>query len=109
MNRVEGNQNVATLTPGEASVIRAEIVKSSVTSGADGGRALSGAAIYYSDDVGSVYLIQLEPGHDPGRFKAGFTTDLEDACGSTVAPQLLLSTYVRFRPNASGSERRLTV
>jgi len=72
-----GNQNVATVTPNEASAIRAEIVKSSDTPGADSGLALGAPAVYYSDDVGFFYLIQLEPGHDPGRFKVGFTTDLE--------------------------------
>ncbi|HSB10105.1 MAG TPA: hypothetical protein VLM38_11520 [Blastocatellia bacterium] len=72
-----GNQNVATVTANEASAIRAEIVKSSDTPGADGGLALGGPAVYYSDDVGFFYLIQLEPLHDSGRFKAGFTTDLE--------------------------------
>lgn len=72
-----GNQNVATVTASEASAIRAEIVKSSVTPGVDNNLPLGGPAIYYSDDVGFFYLIQLEPGHDPGRFKVGFTTDLE--------------------------------
>lgn len=73
-----GNQNVATVTPNEASAISAEIVKAFPdTPGADGGLVLGGPAVYYSDDVGFFYLIQLEPEHDPGRFKAGFTTDLE--------------------------------
>lgn len=72
-----GNQNVATVTPNEASTIRAEIVKSSATPGADSGQALGGPAVYYLDDVGFFYVIQLEPEHDPGRFKLGFTTDLE--------------------------------
>ena len=36
-----------------------------------------GAAVFYSDDVGFFYVIQLEPAHDPGRFKVGFTMDLE--------------------------------
>lgn len=30
-----------------------------------------------SDDVGFFYLIQLEPEHDPRRFKLGFTMDLD--------------------------------
>ncbi len=72
-----GNQYVATVTPNEASAIRAEIVKSSETSGAASGLALGVPAVYYSDDVGFFYLIQLEPEHDRGRFKVGFTTDLE--------------------------------
>ena len=72
-----GNQNVATVTANEASAIRAEIVKSADTPGADSGIALGGPAVYYSDDVGFFYLVQLEPQHDPRRFKVGFTTDLE--------------------------------
>ena len=52
-------------------------MKSSVTPGVDGTLPLGDPAIYYSDDVGFFYLIQLEPGHDPGRFKVGFTMDLE--------------------------------
>ena len=72
-----GNQNVATVTLSEASAIRGEIVKSPDTPGAASGRALGGPAVYYSDDVGYFYLIQLEPEHDSGRFKVGFTTDLE--------------------------------
>lgn len=40
-------------------------------------------------DVGGVfYLIQLEPKHDPGRFKLGFATNLEERLRShkTAAP-----------------------
>ena len=40
-----GNQNVATVTPNEASAIRAEIVKSSDTQGTDNGLALGGASV----------------------------------------------------------------
>lgn len=40
-------------------------------------------------DVGGVfYLIQLEPEHDPGRFKLGFATNIEEGLRShkTAAP-----------------------
>jgi hypothetical protein len=30
----------------------------------------------FTPEFGNFYLIQLEPEHDPGRFKVGFTTDL---------------------------------
>ena len=29
------------------------------------------------DDVGLFYIMQLEPDHDPGRFKAGFSVEIE--------------------------------
>ena len=35
------------------------------------------AAVFSSDDVGFFYMIQLEPDHDPGRLKVGFTMDLD--------------------------------
>jgi hypothetical protein len=71
-----GNQNVATVTPSEAAAIRAEIERSSASPATSGtGGAIPAA--FYSDDVGFFYLIQLEPDHDPGRFKLGFTTDLD--------------------------------
>jgi len=33
---------------------------------------------YIQPQLGVFYLIQLEPAYDPGRFKVGFTTDLND-------------------------------
>lgn len=73
-----GNQNVATVSLKEATTIRVEIVRS-LDSPENGGNQTSrgGSAIVYTDDVGFFYLIQLEPDHDPGRFKVGFTTDLD--------------------------------
>lgn len=29
-------------------------------------------------EIGLFYLVQLEPDHDPGRFKAGFTSNMEE-------------------------------
>lgn len=60
-----GNQNVSTVTVAEAQAIRAEIVKS------------PGGSVSLPEDVGFFYLIQLEPEHDAGRFKVGFTMDLD--------------------------------
>lgn len=71
-----GNQNVATVSQSEAVAIRAEIEKSA--GAASGNSSPSGStAAFFSDDVGFFYLIQLEPEHDPGRFKLGFTMDLD--------------------------------
>jgi hypothetical protein len=37
----------------------------------------SGDRFTVAPDIGWFYLIELEPEHDPGRFKIGFTTDPE--------------------------------
>lgn len=64
-------QNVAVVTPAEASAIRAELA--GLTSvGPDGSEPF-----VLGEDVGFFYLIGLEPAHDPGRFKVGFTTELD--------------------------------
>jgi hypothetical protein len=72
-----GNQNVATVSLNEAAVIRAEIMEYSGAPISGGAQPLGGSAVFYSDDFGFFYLIQLEPDHDPGRFKVGFTMDLD--------------------------------
>ncbi len=64
-----GNQNVATVSVPEAAAIRAEIA-SSVPADAD-------RSIVFPDDFGVFYVIQLEPQHDPGRVKVGFTTNID--------------------------------
>ena len=71
-----GNQNVATVSHSEAVAIRAEIEKAAASTSTDGSRVGSPAA-FAADDVGFFYLIQLEPEHDSGRFKVGFTMDLD--------------------------------
>jgi hypothetical protein len=65
-----GNQNVATISVADASTIRQEIIKYAANTE-------NGSTAVLSDDSGFFYIIQLEPDHDPGRFKVGFTTDLE--------------------------------
>lgn len=72
-----GNQNVATVSTTEAAAIRAEILKSSSVPAAGNNPLNGSAAVFYSDDAGYFYVIQLEPAHDPGRFKVGFTMDLD--------------------------------
>jgi len=71
-----GNQNVATVSHSEAAAIRTEIERSAASPANDGSRFGSTAA-FAADDVGFFYLIQLEPEHDAGRFKVGFTMDLD--------------------------------
>jgi len=71
-----GNQNVATVSQAEAAAIRSEIERSSESPSGSGARPGTLAA-FSSDDVGFFYLIQLEPEHDAGRFKVGFTMDLD--------------------------------
>src|SRR5437867_13453547 len=51
-----GNQNVATVSPSEAAAIRAEIVRSSDTSGTGNSASAGSAAVFSSDDVGFFYL-----------------------------------------------------
>ena len=67
-----GNQLIALITEADAAAIRAAFT--------EGRRAgLQGASdiAEFAPDEGMFYLIQLEPEHDPVRFKVGFTTDLD--------------------------------
>ncbi len=64
---------VATVTEDEAATIRAEILRPA----AEGPGPRGSLGVFSTDDVGFFYVIQLEPDHDPGRFKAGFTVDLD--------------------------------
>lgn len=72
-----GNQNVATVSITEAATIRAEILPSPNAAEAENSQPVGSLAAFASDDIGFFYLIQLEPDHDPGRFKVGFTMDLD--------------------------------
>ena len=67
-----GGQQIALVTPSEASAIR-EAFAAGRRSGSD----QSGGSEALAEDEGRFYLIQLEPEYDPGRFKVGFTTDLD--------------------------------
>lgn len=67
-----GGQRVAMVTTVEATVIR-EAYATRRRAGADA----SGDDEAFAAEDGRFYLIQLEPEHDPGRFKVGFTTDLD--------------------------------
>lgn len=76
-----GNQKVATVSLEEAAAIRNELTRSSdLLENGDSQVPRSGEcgpSFFFSDYVGVFYLIQLEPDHDPGRFKVGFTTEIE--------------------------------
>lgn len=68
-----GNQLVATLAAEEAALVRGELARSATSSTESGPDSISAEA-----DAGFFYLIELEPEHDPGRFKVGFTIDLDE-------------------------------
>lgn len=71
-----GNQLVVTITLAEADAVRLELTASQQRKdvGAEFGEA---DRVDLIDGVGVFYLIQLERDHDPGRFKVGFTSELE--------------------------------
>ncbi|MBW7904902.1 MAG: hypothetical protein LC135_09870 [Phycisphaerae bacterium] len=70
-----GNQFVATVSTEEATAIRGEI-EASIRRGVDAA-APTEDSIELITEFGAFYVIQLEPEHDPGRVKVGFTTDLD--------------------------------
>lgn len=63
---------VAMITLDEAKALRVELARSSSPSLEPGRPGLQA-----TDDAGYFYFIQLEPIVDPGRFKVGFTVDLD--------------------------------
>jgi len=65
-----GGQRISLVTGTEASTIR-----EAFATGRSAGEEASGDGIVLAADEGWFYIIQLEPEHDPGRFKVGFTTD----------------------------------
>jgi len=67
-----GNQLIALVTEADAAAIRAAF-----TEGRRAGVQGASDIEEFAPDEGMFYLIQLEPEHDPGRFKVGFTTDLD--------------------------------
>ncbi len=66
------NQLVATVTNEDALRIRAELLLRTRI-----GDVQNGDGELLVADTGVFYLIQLEPSHDPGRIKLGFTTDID--------------------------------
>jgi hypothetical protein len=70
-----GGQRIATVSQAEATLIRNELRRTRSSTTDDQNVSLPALL---SDEVGVFYIIQLEPNHDSGRFKVGFTTDLDD-------------------------------
>src|SRR5262245_33491499 len=68
-------QLISVIRRDEADVIRDELrrITSAIKDGISGGSD----ARYFSEDSGVFYVVQLEPVHDPGRLKVGFTTDID--------------------------------
>ena len=67
-----GNQLIALVSEADAAAIRDAFAQGR-RSGVQGTSDIA----EFAPDEGWFYLIQLEPEHDPGRFKVGFTTDLD--------------------------------
>ncbi len=71
------NQFTSFVTSVEAEKISRECEKIALRSGPVEGELETDETDLGSTTVGVFYLIQLEPDHDPGRFKVGFTSDLD--------------------------------
>jgi len=76
-----GNQEIALVSKADAAAIRDEYARVRRNGIQD-----SGDASQFAPDEGWFYLIKFEPEYDPGRFKVGFTTDLD---GRLRPPPLL--------------------
>lgn len=68
-----GNQQIAVISEASAEAIRDEYNRTRrvIDSGDDD-------TSQFAPDIGWFYVIELEPEHDPGRFKVGFTNDVDD-------------------------------
>ena len=67
-----GNQLIALVLEADATAIREVFAQGRRSTGQS-----TSDITEFTPDEGWFYLIQLEPEHDPGRFKVGFTTDLD--------------------------------
>ena len=102
-----GNQKVATVTRLEAIAITNEL-RQARSSGSVGIKtSLNSAGDFLNNEIGFYYLIQLEPEHDPKRFKVGFTTELQGRLRKHLcsAP---FAKYVKHWPCRRGWERTAT-
>lgn len=70
-------QSISYITLEESRLVAAELLSAAppVESNNEADGALSEALL---DEQGVFYLLVLEPNHDPGRFKVGFTTSLSE-------------------------------
>lgn len=64
-------QTISVTRKVDADAIRDELRRT--TSGVGEGSSPAGDTRYFSEDSGVFYVVQLEPIHDPGRVKVGFT------------------------------------
>ena len=71
----KGNQVVSCITRTDFERLASELVATSESNTATCSDSQSDGMSY---DVGVFYLIQLEPEHDPGRFKVGFAASLPE-------------------------------
>ena len=72
LDAARGNQLIALVSEADAAAIR-----DGYAQGRRSGAEENSEIPEFAPDEGWFYLIQLEPEHDPGRFKVGFTTDLD--------------------------------
>jgi hypothetical protein len=68
-------QMISVIRRADADAVRDELRRT--TSGSREGSSSVGDTRYFSEDSGVFYVVQLEPAHDPGRLKVGFTTDID--------------------------------
>jgi len=93
-----GNQSVVYMTRTECDRVRAAVVRRQKRRGLVGGNQQD--TDFYSAELGVFYLIQLEPNHDPQRFKVGFAANMADRLRSLrcSAPfSAVLKTWPRRR------------
>ena len=90
-----GNQVVAYLTNDDFVRVKNALI-SGRTFKSEEGKSDNGDA-FISAEVGVFYLIQLEPDHDPLRFKVGFATNINDRL-RTLRCSAPFSTVVKSWP-----------
>jgi hypothetical protein len=67
-------QSISIISRHDANVIRDELREAASVNGSAG---VASNTRCFSEDSGVFYVVQLEPNLDPGRFKVGFTTDID--------------------------------
>ena len=102
-----GNQKVATVTRLEATAITNELRRPRSSNSNAINTSVNSASDFLGEEIGFFYLIQLEPEHDPKRFKVGFTTELQERLRKHLcsAP---FAKYVKHWPCRRGWERTAT-
>jgi hypothetical protein len=68
-------QMISVIRKVDADAIRDDLRRTA--SGVRDGSNSAGDTRYFSEDSGVFNVVQLEPAHDPGRVKVGFTTDID--------------------------------